>query len=220
MKAENEPKLADDRIEATTTAVDEFQKADLLNRGAKALKVESVALADAIAKDNPDYRSKSQMKLYAMMALCVLNGIMNGYDGSVMSAINAMDPFQDRFKIGMAGPLNGATFSMPSQPFHSTTLFWNTCLTFHLRYLYRRFHHRLPWLWLHHGPMGPPHWHVHRSVPHHRWVDPPSHQLPSRPVHGREVHRRFRQPDVCHLCSRLPGGDVVPNMARSGRWPV
>ena len=97
---------------ASTTAVEDL-KADLTNRhGTKELAVESIALADAIAKDAPDYRSKNQIKLYLMMALCVLNGIMNGYDGSVMSAINAMKPFQARFKIGMAGELNGAVFSI------------------------------------------------------------------------------------------------------------
>ena len=99
-------------IEATATGVSEYEKPDLINRhGAKQMQVENLALADAVAKDNPDYRSPSQLKLYAMMGLCVLNGIMNGYDGSVMSAINAMDPFQERFKIGMAGPMNGLTFS-------------------------------------------------------------------------------------------------------------
>lgn len=98
--------------QATTTAVDDIQKPDLYHDGAKEVAVESIALADAIAKDAPDYRSSSQIKLYGMMALCVLNGIMNGYDGSVISSINAMEPFQDRFKIGRTGELNGAVFSI------------------------------------------------------------------------------------------------------------
>jgi hypothetical protein len=100
-------------MEASSTAVDDLRKPDLTHRhGAKEMVVESIALAEAVAKDAPDYKSKSQIKLYAMMALCVLNGVMNGYDGSVMSAINAMEPFQDRFKIGMTGELNGAVFSI------------------------------------------------------------------------------------------------------------
>ncbi|KAG7123113.1 Lactose permease like protein [Verticillium longisporum] len=111
MKAENHSQL--DHIEATSSAVDDLQKPDLtLRHGVQEKNVESLALADAVAKDNPDYRSRSQVKLYCMMALCVLNGVMNGYDGSVMSAINAMEPFQDRFKIGKTGTLNGATFSI------------------------------------------------------------------------------------------------------------
>ncbi|TQN70270.1 Lactose permease [Colletotrichum shisoi] len=99
-------------IEASTSALDNDHVDKLTNRNARQVNVQSVALADAIAKDQPNYRSPSQFKLYAMMALCVLNGVMNGYDGSVMSAINAMDPFQDRFKIGMTGELNGAVFSI------------------------------------------------------------------------------------------------------------
>ncbi|EEY16517.1 lactose permease [Verticillium alfalfae VaMs.102] len=111
MKAENHSQL--DHIEATSSAVDDLQKPDLtLRHGVQEKNVESLALADAVAKDNPDYKSRSQVKLYCMMALCVLNGVMNGYDGSVMSAINAMEPFQDRFKIGKTGTLNGATFSI------------------------------------------------------------------------------------------------------------
>ncbi|KAL0936274.1 lactose permease [Colletotrichum truncatum] len=103
---------AEHRIEATTSATENDDPKNLINRHGKQVNVQSVALADAIAKDNPDYRSSTQLTLYAMMALCVLNGIMNGYDGSVMSAINAMDPFQARFKIGKAGELNGAVFSI------------------------------------------------------------------------------------------------------------
>jgi sugar porter (SP) family MFS transporter len=106
--------VVDEPVERITTGYDdELQQDDLKQRhGVKQMAVESTALADAIAKDVPDYRSATQIKLYLMMALCVLNGIMNGYDGSVISAINAMEPFQDRFKIGKTGNLNGAVFSI------------------------------------------------------------------------------------------------------------
>ncbi|KAK1962042.1 hexose transporter [Colletotrichum sublineola] len=102
----------DYHIEASTSALDSNHSDKLTNRHGKQANVQSVALADAIAKDQPNYKSLTQFKLYAMMALCVLNGVMNGYDGSVMSAINAMNPFQDRFKIGTTGELNGAVFSI------------------------------------------------------------------------------------------------------------
>lgn len=105
--------IQQERVEATTTGFDDdLDKPGLTHRGAKEVAVESTALADAIAKDLPNYRSKTQIKLYFMMALCVLNGIMNGYDGSVISAINAMEPFQARFEIGRTGTLNGAVFSI------------------------------------------------------------------------------------------------------------
>nr|CBV37360.1 hexose transporter [Colletotrichum graminicola] len=109
---EKRASTTDYHIEATTSALDNNHSDKLTNRHGKQANVQSVALADAIAKDQPNYRSLSQFKLYAMMALCVLNGVMNGYDGSVMSAINAMGPFQDRFKIGTTGELNGAVFSI------------------------------------------------------------------------------------------------------------
>ncbi|KAF6826849.1 lactose permease [Colletotrichum plurivorum] len=108
----NQAGTTEHHVEATASAVDGDHKDGLINRHVKQMNVQSVALADAIAKDKPDYRSRSQFALYSMMALCVLNGVMNGYDGSVMSAINAMDPFQDRFKIGTTGDLNGAVFSI------------------------------------------------------------------------------------------------------------
>ncbi|KAK0390525.1 hypothetical protein NLU13_0029 [Sarocladium strictum] len=114
----NSSDIQQERVEAKTTTTtgydDDPQKPDLVQRhhGVKEKAVESTALADAVAKDNPDYRSPAQIKLYLMMALCVLNGVMNGYDGSVISAINAMEPFQDRFAIGMTGSLNGAVFSI------------------------------------------------------------------------------------------------------------
>lgn len=109
----NSSDIQQDRIEARSTGFedDDVQK-PMARHGAKEMAVESTALADAVAKDNPDFRSSSQIKLYFMMALCVLNGIMNGFDGSVISAINAMEPFQDRFQIGRTGNLNGAVFSI------------------------------------------------------------------------------------------------------------
>lgn len=65
-------------IEATATAV-EAEKGDLNNRHVKQVNVQSVALADAIAKDKPDYKSATQMTLYAMMALCVLSKLQKQF---------------------------------------------------------------------------------------------------------------------------------------------
>lgn len=39
----------------------------------KYLKVPSVELADAIAKDAPNYKAKSQVLLYMMVAFCTLS---------------------------------------------------------------------------------------------------------------------------------------------------
>lgn len=105
--------IQENRLETVATGFDDDLQKSLGNgHGTKEIAVESTALADAVAKDMPNYKSSTQIKLYFMMALCVLNGIMNGYDGSVISGINAMEPFQDRFEIGMTGNLNGAVFSI------------------------------------------------------------------------------------------------------------
>lgn len=66
-------------IEASTSALDNDHVDKLTNRNAKQVSVQSVALADAIAKDQPNYKSPSQFKLYAMMALCVLSMCQEKY---------------------------------------------------------------------------------------------------------------------------------------------
>lgn len=71
MEKQNE--ATEHRVEATTSALDDEKNNALTHRHAKEVNVQSVALADAIAKDKPDYKSKSQMTLYAMMCLCVLS---------------------------------------------------------------------------------------------------------------------------------------------------
>jgi MFS family permease len=51
---------------------------------------------------------------------------MNGYDGSLMSSINAMQPYHDYFNVGMQGGGTGIVFaiysagSLCSAPFAAT----------------------------------------------------------------------------------------------------
>ncbi|CAK7202016.1 hypothetical protein SEUCBS139899_004734 [Sporothrix eucalyptigena] len=82
--------------------------------GSKAQEVFSVALADALARDDTPAWSPSMVKLYAIIAFTTLANCMNGYDGSVMSSINAMDPFHDYFKVGMDGSAIGLLFAIYS----------------------------------------------------------------------------------------------------------
>ncbi|KAL2113989.1 hypothetical protein VUR80DRAFT_1285 [Thermomyces stellatus] len=79
---------------------------------AKEIKVLSVELADAVAKDKPNYRSRAQISLYLFMLLDTLNCVMNGYDGSVMSSINAMDQWHDYFGVGMTGSTIGLVMAI------------------------------------------------------------------------------------------------------------
>ena len=61
---------------ATTTATEDIDQKGLHNRQKEAV-VQSVALANAVAKDSPNYGSATQMRLYAMMALCVMSKLLS-----------------------------------------------------------------------------------------------------------------------------------------------
>ncbi|KAF6814727.1 MFS lactose [Colletotrichum sojae] len=78
----------------------------------KEVKVLSVELTDAVAKDRPNYRSRSQITLCIIMLFVTLNGCMNGYDGSVMSSINAMDQFHEFYDVGRTGPTIGLVMAI------------------------------------------------------------------------------------------------------------
>ncbi|KAF9873805.1 MFS lactose [Colletotrichum karsti] len=78
----------------------------------KEVNVLSVELTDAVAKDKPNYWSRSQITLRAIILFVTLNGIMNGYDGSVASSINAMDQFHDYFDVGKTGPKIGLVMAI------------------------------------------------------------------------------------------------------------
>ncbi|RYP22215.1 hypothetical protein DL767_009095 [Monosporascus sp. MG133] len=94
---------------ATANSSAEHHGGDAQPRGHNVshVKVQSVALADAVAKDSPNYRALSQIKLYGIMFFATLNCIINGYDGSVMGSINAMDQFHEHFDVGRTGPKIG-----------------------------------------------------------------------------------------------------------------
>lgn len=83
MEKQNE--ATEQRVEATTSALDDEKNNGLTHRHIKEVNVQSVALADAIAKDKPNYKSKSQMTLYAMMCLCVLSTSLKAPSKSSLS---------------------------------------------------------------------------------------------------------------------------------------
>ncbi|EEY13991.1 lactose permease [Verticillium alfalfae VaMs.102] len=87
-------------------------EADHTQSDIKEVKVQSVELADAIAKDQPDFRSRSMITLYALMLFATLNGCMNGYDVSVMSSINAMTQWHDYFGVGHTGSQLGLVMAI------------------------------------------------------------------------------------------------------------
>ncbi|EWZ28165.1 lactose permease [Fusarium oxysporum Fo47] len=70
----------------------------------------SVALAAALAGRPPDVWSWSMMQLYGIMAVGYLVSTINGFDGSLMGAINAMKPYQETFGLDGAGSSTGIVF--------------------------------------------------------------------------------------------------------------
>ncbi|KAI1052499.1 hypothetical protein LB507_007495 [Fusarium sp. FIESC RH6] len=95
--AERVPSLVTDDLAASKTA-----------------KVQNVAYSDAIAKDNLSRRATSVLKLYAIVIFVTLNNCGNGFDGTVMSSVNAMDPFHAFFGTEMQGASIGAVFALYS----------------------------------------------------------------------------------------------------------
>ena len=95
----------------------------------KVTAVHSVALTNALVKDKHSPWTSSMLKLYGIMVLVTLSEFsvlgpsierslteiddcMNGYDGSLMSSINAMDPYHKFFHVGMQGSGTGIIFAI------------------------------------------------------------------------------------------------------------
>ncbi|KAK6366420.1 hypothetical protein LTR64_008435 [Lithohypha guttulata] len=94
----------------TTEHVDKVPNASSV--GAKETRVLNVAYSDAIAKDNQSPWAATMLKLYAIVALVTMNNCGNGFDGTIMSSVNAMDPFHDYFGTSMQGASIGAVFAL------------------------------------------------------------------------------------------------------------
>lgn len=69
----------------------------------KLVNVDNVAFADAVARSNVRPFSKRMLQLYGFCFVATLNSCINGYDGSLMSAINAMKPYQEQFNMKDTG---------------------------------------------------------------------------------------------------------------------
>ncbi|KFX92389.1 hypothetical protein O988_07290, partial [Pseudogymnoascus sp. VKM F-3808] len=78
----------------------------------KQAAVENVALADALTKDHLSWTSASSLRLFSIMLLITLNQAMSGYDGTLMSSMNAMPTFHEFFHVGMQGSSTGLLFAI------------------------------------------------------------------------------------------------------------
>jgi len=71
----------------------------------------SAALSAAVAAQKPNPWSKNMMSLYAIMAIGYLVSTMNGFDSSLMGAINAMPEYKKSFDLqGDDGSSSGIIF--------------------------------------------------------------------------------------------------------------
>ncbi|KAH8881503.1 lactose permease [Thozetella sp. PMI_491] len=70
----------------------------------------SVALAAAVAEQKPNLWSKNMIRLYMIMGVGYLVSTLNGFDSSLMGAINAMKPYQETFGLSGEGSSSGIIF--------------------------------------------------------------------------------------------------------------
>lgn len=72
--------------------------------------VHSAALTAAVEAQKPSLLSRNMLKLYFIMGIGYLVSTMNGFDSSLMGAINAMEPYQETFNLNGAGSTTGIIF--------------------------------------------------------------------------------------------------------------
>lgn len=74
--------------------------------------VQHVGFTDALISQSPRPWTKTMFKLYLFLTVAFLNSCINGYDGSVMSGINAMTYYQSYFHVEKTGQESGIVFSV------------------------------------------------------------------------------------------------------------
>ncbi len=70
----------------------------------------SAALEAAVVQQKPRLLSPNMLRLYIIMGIGYLVSTMNGFDSSLMGAINAMKPYQETFGLDGAGSATGIVF--------------------------------------------------------------------------------------------------------------
>ena len=96
--SENKPSF--DEVELDKTPV----------RDVKEINTASVALAAAVEEKKPSLTSPGMLRLYLIIGVGYLISTMNGFDSSLMGAINAMSTYQDTFHLTGAGSSTGIIF--------------------------------------------------------------------------------------------------------------
>lgn len=74
--------------------------------------VQNVAFATAKSQANVRPFTKRMIQLYSICLLATLNSCINGFDGSLMSAINDMKPYLNMFEMKSTGAKTGFVFAI------------------------------------------------------------------------------------------------------------
>ncbi|KZV88935.1 general substrate transporter [Exidia glandulosa HHB12029] len=79
---------------------------------AKVREAANAAYAAAVTQGNLNPWSKESFQLYGCALISFACSMGNGYDGSLMTSINAMDSYAKQFNAGGLGPTTGIIFSI------------------------------------------------------------------------------------------------------------
>ncbi|XDG06302.1 hypothetical protein ABKA04_005917 [Annulohypoxylon sp. FPYF3050] len=93
-------------------AVSEDAGATTSSSGAKSKVVHNAELYAAIQETKIDYKSKNSLHLYFAVLVAFCCACANGYDGSLLTGIVAMEHFQDTFHSGKTGTIVALMFSL------------------------------------------------------------------------------------------------------------
>ncbi|KAI1446151.1 general substrate transporter [Annulohypoxylon stygium] len=93
-------------------AVNEDAGATTSSSGAKSKVVHNAELYAAIQETKIDYKSKNSLHLYFAVLVAFCCACANGYDGSLLTGIVAMEHFQDTFHSGKTGTIVAIMFSL------------------------------------------------------------------------------------------------------------
>lgn len=73
---------------------------------------EKVAFTDVVKKAKVNPWTRRMFQMYGLCLLATFNSCINGYDGSLMGAINAMKPYQQQFGMKTTGASTGFVFAI------------------------------------------------------------------------------------------------------------
>lgn len=85
---------------------------ELETQAARVEEVDNAAFASARAQSKVKPFTKRMIQLYSFCFLATLNSCINGYDGSLMSAINDMKPYLEMFNMINTGSKTGFVFAI------------------------------------------------------------------------------------------------------------